>query len=211
MKILDILQIIAPILTAVALGVLASRRGILSPEEIRGLQQFAVKFGLPCVVFNACLTAKIGAEALATMALALVPLVIAVFWAFRARSGALAYYNLPMLFAAHETGMLGIPLTIALFGAAESYRMGVLDLAQAFIAFPVIAILSSSAGENPRPGQILRCVHLSADDYESAGPGPESVRCRRMAGPDGHGHHSHGLHRIPGTAGERIDALLRGL
>ena len=206
MKILDILQIIVPILTAVALGVLASRRSILSPEEIRGLQQFAVKFGLPCVVFNACLTAKIGAEALATMALALVPLVIAVFWAFRARSGALAYYNLPMLFAAHETGMLGIPLTIALFGAAESYRMGVLDLAQAFIAFPVIAILSSSAGENPRPGQIL-----SADDYEPAGPGPESVRRRRMAGPDGHGHHSHGLHRIPGTAGERIDALLRGL
>lgn len=160
-KFLTVAQIVAPIFTAAGLGMLARSRGMLSQEEVRGLQQFAVKFGLPCVVFNACLTAKIGPEALASMGLCLIPLLLAVLWAFRARGTKLPYHNLPMLFAAHETGMLGIPLTIALFGAAESYRMGVLDLAQAFIAYPVIAILTSDTGENPRLGQILRSVFTS--------------------------------------------------
>lgn len=160
-KILMICQIVAPIFTAVALGVLAKQKKLLSPGEIRGLQQFAVKFGLPCVVFNACLTAKIGSEALASMALAVLPLLASVLWAFGARKKAFPYSNLPMLFSSHETGMLGIPLTIALFGAAESYRMGVLDLAQAVVAFPTIAILSSATGENPRPAQILRGVLTS--------------------------------------------------
>lgn len=160
-KMLMVAQIIAPIFTAVALGLLAKKKAILTPGEVRGLQQFAVKFGLPCVVFNACLTAKIGSEALASMGLAVLPLLCSVFWAFGARKKAFPYSNLPMLFSSHETGMLGIPLTIALFGAAESYRMGVLDLAQAVVAFPTIAILSSATGENPRPAQILRGVLTS--------------------------------------------------
>lgn len=151
-------EIAAPIFTAVALGILARKRKLLTPEGVAGLQQFVVQFGLPCVVFNACLTAKLGAEALASMALCLLPLLAATLWAFRARKGKLNYHNLPMLFAAHETGMLGIPLTITLFGAAQSYRMGVLDLTQAIVAFPVIAILASDAGENPGLGKIIRGV-----------------------------------------------------
>mgnify|MGYP003292668791 CR=1 FL=1 len=158
---LTVLGVVSPIFTAVALGLFAKRKATLSTEEVRGLQQFAVKFGLPCVVFNACLTAQIGTEALATMVLAVVPLMISVLWAFRARGKAFPYFNLPMLFSSHETGMLGIPLTIILFGAAESYRMGVLDLAQAIVAFPTIAILSSNTGENPSLGQILKGVLAS--------------------------------------------------
>lgn len=159
--ILTVLQIVAPIFTAAGLGVLARRRQMLTPEEVRGLQQFAVKFGLPCVVFNACLTAKIGSEALVTMVLAIIPLLIATLWTFRFGRKWLGYDILPMFFSCRETGMLGIPLTITLFGAAESYRMGVLDLAQAFVVFPVIAILTSNTGRNPTVGQVLKSVLLS--------------------------------------------------
>ena len=159
--ILTVLQIVAPIFTAAGLGVLARRRQMLTPEEIRGLQQFAVKFGLPCVVFNACLTAKIGSETLVTMVLAIIPLLIATLWTFRFGRKWLGYDILPMFFSCRETGMLGIPLTITLFGAAESYRMGVLDLAQAFVVFPVIAILTSNTGKNPTVGQVLKGVLLS--------------------------------------------------
>ena len=57
--------------------------------------------------------------------------------------------------------MLGIPLFIILFGADQAYRMGVLDVAQAAVVFPVIAILSSDAGENPKPAEIVKKVLTS--------------------------------------------------
>ena len=69
-------------------------------------------------------------------------------------------HNFPMLFAAKETGMIGIPLYITLFGAAQAYRMGVLDIAQAIIAIPVISLLAADPGENPTPaslaGKVIR-------------------------------------------------------
>lgn len=57
--------------------------------------------------------------------------------------------------------MLGIPLLIILFGAAQSYRMGVLDLIQAVTAYPVIAILTTDTGENPTASEIVKKVFTS--------------------------------------------------
>ena len=143
-KILTILQIIAPIFTSVFLGVLARKRKMLTQEDIQALQQFVVKFCLPCVLFNSCLTASFAAESLGAMVLVLVTLLTGCLWAFRWGRKRFPYHNLPQLFAAQETGMLGIPLFITLFGAAEAYRMGILDLAQAFVAIPTITVLASS-------------------------------------------------------------------
>lgn len=160
-KILNIAQVIAPILAAVALGIIARRKEIMAAQEVRGLQQFVMKFGLPCVIFNSCLTADIGAESLTSMILVIPSVLIGTLWAFRARKKALPYHNLPQLFTAQETGMLGIPLYMILFGTAEAYRMGVLDLAQAITAYPTIAILSAASTENPSPKAIFKSVLTS--------------------------------------------------
>ena len=157
-KILSIAQVIAPILAAVALGIFARRKELMTPQEVRGLQQFVMKFGLPCVIFNSCLTADIGAESLTSMILVIPSVLLGTLWAFRARKNSLPYHNLPQLFTAQETGMLGIPLFMILFGTAEAYRMGVLDLAQAVTAYPTIAILSAATTENPSPKAILNNV-----------------------------------------------------
>lgn len=157
-KFLTVAQVIAPIFTAICLGVLAKRKNLMTQEEVRGLQQFVMKFGLPCVIFNSCLTADMGVESLSSMALVLSACLAATFWAFRARKKQLPYWNLPMLFAARETGMLGIPLFIILFGAEQAYRVGVLDLTQAVTAYPVIALLTMDAGENPSFVQIFKKV-----------------------------------------------------
>ena len=154
-------QVIAPIFAAIFLGMLAKRKQLLKPEENQGLQKFVMNFGLPCVVFNSCLTAQMGVESLSSMALALPLVVIGTFWAFRARKKQFPYYNLPQLFTAQETGMLGIPLYMILFGVDQAYRMGVLDLTQAVTAYPVIAILSADAGENPSVGKIVKKVLTS--------------------------------------------------
>ena len=133
-KIITTLEVVMPIVTAVGLGILARRKNLITAEGIGGFQKFVMQFGLPCVVFNSCLMAQMGAESLASMALAAVIILVASAWAFGARKRKYPYHNFPMLFSAQETGMLGIPLVIILFGADQAYRMGVLGLAQAVVA-----------------------------------------------------------------------------
>ena len=156
-----IAKVIAPIFAAVILGIVARSRRLMTPEGVRGLQQFVMKFGLPCVIFNSCLTADIGTESLTSMVLVIPSVLIGTLWAFRARKKRFPYHNLPQLFTAQETGMLGIPLFLILFGADQAYRMGVLDLAQAVTAYPTIAILSAAGSDNPSFKSILKNVLTS--------------------------------------------------
>lgn len=160
-KFLTIVQVVAPIFVSIALGILAKKKSWVSPEGVQGFQQFVMKIGLPCVVFNSCLSADMGAEAVSSMALVLPLMILSTLWAFRARKKQFPYYNLPQLFAAQETGMLGIPLFMILFGADQAYRVGVLDLTQAVTAYPVIAILSSGAGDDLSVSQITKKVLTS--------------------------------------------------
>jgi hypothetical protein len=126
-----VLSIISPIFVAVLLGVLAKKKNIMTAQQMSGLQQFVVKFGLPCVLFNSCFTADFGAESVTSMMLVVPLQLMSCIWAFWARKKVFCYRNLPMMFSSQESGMLGIPLFIALFGAEQAYRIGVLDLAQA--------------------------------------------------------------------------------
>ena len=70
-KVISVAQVIVPILVTIFLGVLARRKAWMPQEQVQGLQQFVLKFGLPCVVFTSCLTADMGAESLSSMALGL--------------------------------------------------------------------------------------------------------------------------------------------
>ncbi len=154
-------QVVLPIFAAIVLGILAKKYAWVNEDNVQGFQKFVMKIGLPCVVFNSCLTAKIGAESLTSMGLILPALLLATAWAFRVRRNHYPYHNLPLLFCAQESGMLGIPLYMILFGADQAYRMGMLDLTQSLIAIPVIAILSTDAGKNPTTGAIVKKVFSS--------------------------------------------------
>lgn len=160
-KVITIAKVIVPILATVFLGILARKNQLLTPEENRGLQQFVIKFGLPCVIFNSCLGADIGAESISSMLMVIPVMIVSCLWSFTARKKALPYYNLPMIFSAQETGMLGIPLFMILFGVDQAYRIGVLDLAQAITAYPCIAILTSGDTQSPSLGGILKKVITS--------------------------------------------------
>ena len=47
---------------------------------------------------------------------------------------------------------------MTLFGTAQAYRMGILDVAQSVVAIPVIAILSADTGKNPSAGYVIKKV-----------------------------------------------------
>ena len=160
-KVISLLEIVVPILVCIGLGILARKKAIITPEHNRGVQQFVLKFCIPCVLFNSCLEAKIGAESLTTMVMVLPMLLLGSLWAFHSRKKRFAYHNLPMLFAAHETGMLGLPLCMILFGAGQAYRMGIMDMTQGLISIPVMVILSANTQGSARLGSIVKKVLLS--------------------------------------------------
>ena len=81
-KVFTVLQVVAPIFLAIFLGMLAKKKNMITPEHVQGFQQFVMKFGLPCVVFNSCLTANMGAESVSSMALVLPLVFLATLWAF---------------------------------------------------------------------------------------------------------------------------------
>lgn len=160
-KLLSLLEIIIPIVACMGLGVLARKKNIITAEQNSGVQQFVLKFCIPCVLFNSCLEAQLGSQSLITMVMVVPVLFLCSLWAFRARKKRYLYHNLPMLFAAHETGMLGLPLCMILFGASQAYRMGIMDMTQGLISIPVMVILSANTGENPRIRDIIKKVLLS--------------------------------------------------
>lgn len=160
-KVFTVAQVVVPIFAAIFLGLLSRRKKLLSAEQTHGLQEFVMKIGLPCVIFNSCLTANIGVESLGLMAMVLPFVLISTLWAFSARKKRFSHHNLPMLFCAQETGMLGIPLFMILFGVDQAYRIGILDITQAIVVYPVIGILSANAGENPTFRSIMKSVCTS--------------------------------------------------
>ena len=160
-SVVKVLEIVMPIFATIALGMWAKKKNKMSEEANKGLQQFVMTFCLPCVLFNSCLTGNFGVESFTAMVLVMPLVFLSVLWAFRARKKKYPYHNLPQLFSSQETGMLGIPLFLTLFGTAHAYKMGMLDVAQAVVAIPVITILSTDTGENPTAGYVLKKVFQS--------------------------------------------------
>lgn len=160
-NLIKVLEIIMPIFATILLGALARKTNKFSEEAAKGLQQFVMTFCLPCVLFNSCLTGNFGMESVTAMVLVVPLVLLSSLWSFRFGRKKYPYHNLPQIFSAQETGMLGIPLFMTLFGTAHAYRMGVLDVAQSLIAIPVIAILSTDTGKNPSVGYVLKKVFQS--------------------------------------------------
>ena len=157
-KYINIALIILPILFAAGLGILARVKKIMTKDQIEGLQNFVIRIGVPCMLFNSCLTGEISSQSLGTMIIIIAFALAAALLSFRLNKKLLPYHNLPLLSCGKETGMLGIPLTIVLFGATQAYRMGVLDLAQGFIGIPVMSILSANTGSEASIGKLFKKV-----------------------------------------------------
>lgn len=154
-KIISVIQVVLPIFCCFFLGLQAKRRAMFSPDDIQSFQRFVVKFCLPCLLFRSCLTAQIGTQSLSGLVLPVL-LVVPAIWGFRVGRKWFPYHNIPFVFCCKETGMLGIPLFMILFGAEEAFRVGILDVTQAIVVFPVLAILSAAPGTTASAKVVLK-------------------------------------------------------
>lgn len=159
-KVISVVQVILPIFCCFFLGLQARKKALFSSDDVQGFQRFVVKYCLPCLLFRSCLTAQIGVQALSGLVLPVLLLFGAV-WGFWVGRRWFPYHNIPFVFCCKETGMLGIPLFMILFGADQAYRVGILDVTQAAVVFPVIAILSAAPGTEASARAVLKQMFRS--------------------------------------------------
>lgn len=155
LKLISVIRVILPIFVCMSLGIFARKKAIFGREEIQGFQKFVVQFGLPSLLFQSCLTAQIGIQALSGLIVPVL-LLIGAIWGFRVGKKKYPYHNAPFLFCCKETGMMGIPLFMILFGADQAYRLGILDMTQAIVVYPVIAMLSAAPGTATSPKAVVK-------------------------------------------------------
>ena len=155
LRVISVVRVILPIFTCMFLGIFARRKAIFAQNEIQAFQRFVVKFGLPCLLFQSCLTAQIGVQALSGLIVPVL-LLIGAIWGFRVGKKKYPYHNIPFVFCCKETGMMGIPLYMILFGADQAYRLGILDMTQAIVVYPVIAMLSAAPGTATSAKAVIR-------------------------------------------------------
>ena len=155
LRVISVARVILPIFTCMFLGIFARRKAIFAQNEIQAFQRFVVKFGLPCLLFQSCLTAQIGIQALSGLIVPVL-LLIGAIWGFRVGKRKYPYHNIPFVFCCKETGMMGIPLYMILFGADQAYRLGILDMTQAIVVYPVIAMLSAAPGTATSAKAVIR-------------------------------------------------------
>lgn len=155
---MEVLEVILPILAPILLGAVLRRKQTISYEGISGMETFVMRYGIPCMLFHAYLTCSFSREVVAGMAAVFCLTLALAVLAFRMRRTARwNYHNLPMLFSITEGG-LGVPLFLILFGLEQTFRIASLDLAQTLIGVPIISILSADEASQVRGKDILRRI-----------------------------------------------------
>jgi predicted permease len=120
-----ILAVTVPFFALVLCGWLAARRHVLPESAIPGLNAFVLYFALPCMLFrfgmNTPLAVLLNPSVLLTYllaALAIVAFTVAVTMSARVQLKDAAFGALVAAFP--NTGFMGVPLLVALFGAAAA-------------------------------------------------------------------------------------------
>lgn len=195
---LDVLQVTFPFFALVLCGYLAARRGFLPLEAIPGLNGFVLFFALPCMLFRFGSSTPIAQLLDATVflsyllcALVMVALSVVVSLNERIRWKDAALGALVGAFP--NTGFMGVPLLVALLGAAAAGPAIVTITVDMVITTSLCLALSEmdAAGEqgaavaarkallgvlkNPLPWAIIAGGVFSWQDLELAAPVAKTV------------------------------------
>ena len=189
----DILAVTVPFFALVLCGYLAARQHILPEAAIPGLNAFVLYFALPCLLFRfgmntpwfdllnpAVLTVYVGCALLIvffTIALTLGP-------ALKLKDAAFG----ALVAAFPNTGFMGVPLLVALFGDAAAGPVISTVLADLFITSSLCIALAQSqdaSGQGPRAalGKALRGALSNPLPWAIAAGAVFSVLGWKLAGP----------------------------
>ena len=155
--IFTILGITGPIYLAIALGYLATRRGVFEPTDMRVFGKFTLNLALPALLFNALSQRSIGeilnaqyllAYALGSMAVLLGGL----FWARKVKGHSLSYSSMmAMGMSCPNSGFVGYPIMLLTLGPVAGVALALNMVVENLLLIPLL--LAVADAEGGRPGQ----------------------------------------------------------
>jgi hypothetical protein len=141
---------VLPVIFMIVLGSILRRTGFLKPDTVNELKKIVVNIALPALLFMAF--AETAFEARYILIFLAVFLTCGIMLlagiAFRKSTGSGNRY-VPSVFSGFETGMMGYSIFVAVYGAANMYKLAVIDLGQVtFVFFILVSYLQKLNGKS---------------------------------------------------------------
>ena len=129
-----VLEIIAPVLCMLALGLACKKWKVLSGEGIANMKALVTGICLPVAIFHALATAAYSAGTWLLVGIMLIMLVVSFLLGFAMKpllKGRFQKY-LPFMVSVYEGGLMAYPLFASLCGSENLSQIAVLDIAGQF-------------------------------------------------------------------------------
>lgn len=151
--VLDALGRVLPVLLLFGLGALLRRRAWLGPTTVADLRRLVLTVTLPSALFLTFLRVDLEPRYLPIVAsvFGACVLMLAVGPALLRPFGVRSAYGAPLL-TGFEAGMLGYAIYGGVFGQADLYHFGIVDLGQVMYVFFVLATVLARRSTGVRPG-----------------------------------------------------------
>ncbi|NLW11416.1 MAG: permease, partial [Clostridiaceae bacterium] len=140
---------VLPVIFLIILGHFLSRFSVISQKTVDDLKKLVVNLTLPALLFMAfadtAFEPKYLLIVLAVFASCAVMLLLA---GVLRKPLKIDNPYWPSLYAGFETGMMGYSIFVAVYGAAEMYKLAIMDLGQVtFVFFVLVSVLRRVNGE----------------------------------------------------------------
>ncbi len=154
--VLQVTQMVLPIVLMLLLGMLCRKKGILSPEGLAGIRSVVGDICLPVVLFNAFFTAHYSRTVALTFLTVYIGFGAALLAGFALRRLVGTHGKfMPLLLTSAEGGMLGYALYGVLMG--EQSGFATVDLGQTVFAYTgFLAALFLADGKKPTAAGLLK-------------------------------------------------------
>ena len=136
---MNTLQIVAPVLVMIIIGMVCRKTGMLSQTGIDNIKKFITTFALPVAVFHAVSTATYSKEVLMVFAIIFVVVVLGFILGFACKGMVKEPYRkyFPYLMTVYEGGMMAYPLYQSLMGAERMSNIALIDVSCGVFAFGI--------------------------------------------------------------------------
>ena len=154
--VVDILGITGPIYLAIALGYVATRRGVFAKADMQVFGKFTLNVALPALLFNALSQRRIGEILNGQYLLAyavggMLMLLLGLLWARKVKGQSLSYSSMmAMGMSCPNSGFVGYPIMLLTWGPVAGVALALNMVVENFLLLPLLLAIADAQG---RPGQ----------------------------------------------------------
>lgn len=149
---IEILGITGPIYLAIALGYIATRRGLFSKADMQVFGKFTIYIALPALLFNALSSRSVAeilnAHYLGAYALcSLLMIGMGLWWARKVQGHSLSYSSMmAMGMSCPNSGFVGYPILLLTFGPVAGVALALNMVVENLLLIPLLLAVADSDG-----------------------------------------------------------------